>query len=164
VAELFEFNEQVMRRWHVGDNTQPAAALVGELSVLVEHQHAFDFGTGDEEELLVLVGRKFLEALVQEQRADSIPAGTMRGLCILVRDLLQAAQKIVGPLNLDTQASSLPSMTCRFIEPGNQFFAPLDQRLSFFFKMCGFHCSYASVISLSMVMIPELTSFGCLPM
>jgi len=37
------------------------------LSVLVEHQHAFDFRTGDEEELLVLVGRKFLEALVQEQ-------------------------------------------------------------------------------------------------
>ena len=66
VAELFELDQQVVRRGHVRHDAQPAAALVRELGPLVEHQHAFDLRAGDEEELLVLVGGQFLEALVQK--------------------------------------------------------------------------------------------------
>src|SRR5262245_29908499 len=50
VAELFEFDEQVMGGWHVSHNTHARAFVVRELCPLIEDHHTADFGSGDKEE------------------------------------------------------------------------------------------------------------------
>ena len=105
VAELFQLDQQVVGRGHVGHDAHRAAALVRELGPLVEHQHALDLGAGDEEELLVLVGGQFLEAFVQEQGADGVAPRTSFGLRGVLRlDPVQAFQKLVGPPDLRAHA------------------------------------------------------------
>src|SRR5579872_1876150 len=46
MTELFESDEQVVRRGHVGHHSHAGAPLVGELGALIEDAHAFDLGAG----------------------------------------------------------------------------------------------------------------------
>jgi hypothetical protein len=72
VPELLQLDQQIVRRAGVGGDAHHVALLVGELGPLIKHEHAGDLIAGDEEELLVPVGGEFLEAFVEEQRADRI--------------------------------------------------------------------------------------------
>lgn len=51
VPELFEPDQQIVGRGHVGHDAQPAPALVHKLRSLVEDVHALDLGARDEKGL-----------------------------------------------------------------------------------------------------------------
>ncbi len=80
------------------------------------------------------------------------------------KQLREAFDKFVRPANLVTDSRRCLPLPRGFVESRDQLFAPIDQCCSFFYQMLRFHYSYASLISRSMVMIPELTSLGSRPM
>src|SRR5260370_4470192 len=60
VAKLLEFDQHVVRRRKIANDSHGSAALVSEFGALIEHENTVNFRAGDEEELLVLVRRQLL--------------------------------------------------------------------------------------------------------
>ena len=64
MAELFQFDEQLVGGTSIGGDAYHAAFLVGKFGPLVEDEYSADFVASDKEELLIPVSRQFSEALV----------------------------------------------------------------------------------------------------
>src|SRR5665213_1680439 len=141
VAELFELNQQIMRRGHVSYNAEPCAALMRKFGPLVENQYAFDLRSGDEEELLVLVRSQLFEALVQEPGTDSVAFGSIRAGSIFRRDTVQAFEEIIGLDNVMDHGVYLVPAAHGFTEFAEELLALFDEGRAFLFKVSWFHCS-----------------------
>jgi hypothetical protein len=142
VTELFQLDEQIVRGGHVRHNAQFVPTLVRKFGPLVEDQYTFDFSTGDEEELLVLVRSQLFEALVQEPGTDSVAFGPIRAAgSILCSDSFQALQEVIGLENVMDQPVHLVPAAHSNTKPAKQLFTFLDEGHPFLFKMSCFHCS-----------------------
>jgi hypothetical protein len=160
VVVLLEFDQQIVSRGHVGDDTEPAAPLVREFDVLVEDVDTVNFGPGDEKELLIHVGREFFETVVKEQRTNGITSRVAGLPSIFFDNPIKARQKLIGSSDFHAYARSVLAGASGGVEPADLLFAFLDQCLFLFVDVTGLHLWYASAIRRSMVRIPELTSFG----
>jgi len=140
VAKLLKFDQHVVRRRKIANDSHGSTPLVSEFGALIEHENAFNFRAGDEEKLLVLICRQLLVAVMQKKRTDRIAPGTgVWPSGVLRLNQFQTFYEFVCAPNFSADAGRAFAMAGGLIEAVDQFLALLDKQVSFFLKVSCFH-------------------------